>query len=72
VLYAAVPLPARENCNILRSYGTDAMLSPFFACAPPPPLPATGFSDARALHVISVAKSLLDRYGPSSSYSDIL
>ena len=58
------PLPAPENCNILRSYGTDAMLSPFFACAPPPPLPTSGFSDARALHVISVAKSLLDRHTP--------
>jgi malate synthase len=61
VLYAA-RLPAHKKCNIPHSYGTDAMLSPFFAAAPPPPLPPSGFSDARALHVISVAKGLLDRY----------
>jgi malate synthase len=48
----------------MRSYGTDAMASPFFACATPPPLPASGFSQARALHVISVAKHLLDKYIP--------
>jgi malate synthase len=45
-------------------YGTDAMASPFFCSSPPPPKPTSGFSEARALHVISVTKSLLDKYVP--------
>ena len=45
-------------------YGTDAMQSPFFASSPPPPQPPSGFSEARALHVIDVAKKLLDKYTP--------
>ena len=56
-----------QKLNNLRSYGTDAMASPFFACSPPPPKPTSGFSDARALHVISVAKGLLDKYTPLSN-----
>ena len=45
-------------------YGTDAMASPFFACSAPPPQPPSGFSEARSLHVINVAKGLLDKYTP--------
>jgi malate synthase len=40
------------------------MASPFFASGPPPSQPTSGFSEARALHVISVAKGLLDKYIP--------
>jgi malate synthase len=56
--------PVQMNADAELRYGTDAMESPFFGSSPPPPIPTSGFSEARALHVISVAKSLLDKYTP--------